>query len=47
MASVYYKETAYDDYGDLYEKIELWNAEEYDQKNPLFTAAAKADMKLV
>ena len=37
MASVYYKETAYDDYGDLYEKIELWNAEEYDQKNPLFT----------
>ena len=37
MASVYYKETAYDEYGDLYEKIELWNAEEYDQRNPLFT----------
>ena len=36
-ASCYYKETVEDQYGDLSENIVLWNAEEYAQKNPLFT----------
>ncbi len=39
MASVYYKETVEDEFGDLHENIALWNAEEYAQKNPLFTDA--------
>lgn len=37
QASIYYKETKYDMYGDPYEEVILWNAEEYAQKNPLFT----------
>lgn len=37
QASIYYKETKEDMYGDPYEEIILWNAEEYAQKNPLFT----------
>ena len=37
QASIYYKETVYDMYGDPHEDIVLWNAEEYAQKNPLFT----------
>lgn len=37
QASIYYKETKEDMYGDPYEDIVLWNAEEYAQKNPLFT----------
>ena len=37
QASIYYKETKEDMYGDPYEEIVLWNAEEYAQKNPLFT----------
>ena len=36
-ATVYYKETVEDMYGDLHENIVLWNAEEYAQQNPLFT----------
>lgn len=36
-ATCYYKETVEDMYGDLHENIVLWNAEEYAQKNPLFT----------
>lgn len=36
-ASCYYKETVEDRYGDLSENIVLWDAEEYAQKNPLFT----------
>ena len=36
-ASCYYKEIVEDMYGDLHENIVLWNAEEYAQKNPLFT----------
>lgn len=36
-ATIYYKETKYDMYGDPYEEVILWNAEEYAQKNPLFT----------
>lgn len=36
-ASVYYKETVEDMYGDLHENVALWNAEEYAQQNPLFT----------
>lgn len=37
QASIYYKETKEDMYGDPYEEVVLWNAEEYAQKNPLFT----------
>lgn len=37
QASIYYKETVEDMYGDLHEEVVLWNAEEYAQKNPLFT----------
>ena len=37
QATIYYKETKEDMYGDLYDEIILWNAEEYAQKNPLFT----------
>ena len=37
QATIYYKETKEDMYGDPYEEIVLWNAEEYAQKNPLFT----------
>lgn len=36
-ATVYYKETVEDMYGDLHENVVLWNAEEYAQQNPLFT----------
>lgn len=36
-ASIYYKESREDIYGDEHEEIVLWNAEEYDQQNPLFT----------
>lgn len=36
-ATIYYKEMKEDMYGDPYEEIVLWNAEEYAQKNPLFT----------
>lgn len=36
-ATCYYKETVEDMYGDLHENVVLWNAEEYAQKNPLFT----------
>jgi hypothetical protein len=38
-ATCYYKETKEDMYGDLYENVVLWNAEEYAQENPLFTDA--------
>lgn len=37
QASIYYKELKENMYGDLYEEVVLWNAEEYAQKNPLFT----------
>lgn len=37
QASIYYKETKENMYGDPYEEIVLWDAEEYAQKNPLFT----------
>lgn len=37
IASCYYKETVEDMYGDLHENVVLWDAEEYAQKNPLFT----------
>lgn len=37
QASIYYKETKEDMYGDPYEEIVLWDAEDYAQKNPLFT----------
>lgn len=36
-ATVYYKETVEDMYGDLHDNIVKWNAEEYGQKNPLIT----------
>ncbi|MDE5807569.1 MAG: chitobiase/beta-hexosaminidase C-terminal domain-containing protein [Muribaculaceae bacterium] len=37
QASIYYKETKEDMYGQPYEEVMLWNAEEYAQRNPLFT----------
>lgn len=37
QATIYYKETKEDMYGDPYEDVILWNAEEYAQQNPLFT----------
>lgn len=37
QATIYYKETKEDMYGDLYEEVMLWDAEEYAQHNPLFT----------
>ena len=37
QATIYYKETKEDMYGDPYEEIILWDAEEYAQENPLFT----------
>lgn len=36
-ATVFYKEMVEDMYGDLYENIVKWDAEEYAQENPLFT----------
>lgn len=39
QATIYYKETVEDMYGDLHEEVVLWDAEEYAQKNPLFTDA--------
>lgn len=36
-ATCYYKELVEDMYGDLHENIVLWDAEEYAQRNPLFT----------
>lgn len=36
-ASIYYKETTEDMYGELHDKVVLWDASEYAQKNPLFT----------
>ncbi len=36
-ATCYYKEMVEDMYGDMHENIVLWDAEEYAQKNPLFT----------
>lgn len=36
-ATIYYKEDVEDMYGDFYENIVKWNAEEYAQENPLFT----------
>lgn len=38
-ATAYYKETVEDMYGDVHENVVKWNAEEYAQKNPLFTDA--------
>lgn len=37
IATAYYKEMVEDMYGDLYENIVKWDAEEYAQENPLFT----------
>ena len=36
-ATCYYKETAEDMYGDTYEEVVLWDAEQYGQENPLLT----------
>ena len=33
----FYKEEAEDMYGDLYEKVVVWDAENYEQENPLWT----------
>ena len=37
QATIYYKEEVEDIWGDKHEEIVMWNAEEYAQKNPLFT----------
>lgn len=37
IATVYYKETVENIYGDLHDNIVKWDAEEYAQQNPLFT----------
>lgn len=36
-ATCYYKEEVEDMYGDLYERVVVWDAENYAQENPLFT----------
>lgn len=36
-ATIFYKETVEDMYGDLHENIVKWDAAEYAQENPLFT----------
>ncbi len=36
-ATVYYKETVEDMYGDKHEEVRMWDAEEYGQQNPLIT----------
>ena len=38
-ATCYYKEMKEDKYGDLYENVVVWDAENYAQENPLFTDA--------
>lgn len=38
-ASCYYKEEKEDMYGDLYDDVVFWDAENYEQENPLFTDA--------
>ncbi len=38
-ATCFYKEEVEDMYGDLHENIMVWDAEEYAQRNPLFTDA--------
>ena len=38
-ASCYYKEQKEDMYGDLYDDIVFWDAENYEQENPLYTDA--------
>ena len=37
MATCYFKEFVKDEYGDVHEVVGVWDAEEYAQKNPLFT----------
>lgn len=37
QATIYYKETVEDMYGDKHDEVVLWDAEEYAQRNPLFT----------
>lgn len=36
-ATIFYKETVEDQWGDKHDEIILWDAEEYSQQNPLFT----------
>lgn len=38
-ASCYYKEEVEDMYGDLYDRVVFWDAENYEQENPLYTDA--------
>ena len=38
-ATCFYKEMKEDKYGDLYENVVVWDAENYAQENPLFTDA--------
>ena len=38
-ATIYFKQTGEDEYGDLHDEVVKWNAEEFRQENPLFTDA--------
>jgi hypothetical protein len=38
-ATCYYKEEVEDMFGDIHERVVLWDAENYEQENPLFTDA--------
>lgn len=38
-ATCYEKVTKYDDYDEPYEEIQFWDAEQYEQQNPLLTNA--------
>ena len=38
-ATIYYRQTGEDEWGDLHDETVLWDATEYGQQNPLFTDA--------
>ena len=38
-ATIYYKQTGEDEYGDLHDEVVKWRAEEFRQENPLLTDA--------
>ncbi|MBQ3925863.1 MAG: carboxypeptidase regulatory-like domain-containing protein, partial [Bacteroidaceae bacterium] len=38
-ATIYFKQTGEDEYGDLHDEVVKWNAEEFRQQNPMLTDA--------
>ena len=38
-ATIYYKQTGEDEYGDMHDEVVMWNAVEFRQQNPLLTDA--------